>query len=176
MTIGPAEDKWIRWVALTTTLMAVMAAIASLKGGAYSTKVNILTTAESGQWGYYQAKSIKQNLAQLQKESFTMEGLGEAAPLKRQYIEKLLGRYDSEIRRYEVEKNQIKEKAESFAREQIILKRHGGRFMMSVMFFQIGIMLSSVAALLKKKVPWVLGLGFGIVAAAYFAGGLDLVR
>ena len=46
-------------MALTTTVLAVAAAISSLRASSYSTKVQIHTTREANQWAYFQSKSIK---------------------------------------------------------------------------------------------------------------------
>jgi hypothetical protein len=45
---------------------------------------------------------------------------------------------------------------------------------MSVVFLQIGIMLSSVSALLKRKEMWALGLFFGCIGLVYLANGFLL--
>jgi hypothetical protein len=47
------KDSWTQWVALTTTILAVCAAISSLKGGGYSTRVQLATTVEANTWAYY---------------------------------------------------------------------------------------------------------------------------
>jgi hypothetical protein len=43
-----------------------------------------------------------------------------------------------------------------------------------VIFFQIAILLSSIAALMKKKPVWVLGLITGAIGIVYFANGFWL--
>ncbi|MEI6035428.1 MAG: DUF4337 family protein [Verrucomicrobiae bacterium] len=48
------QELWIKWVALTTTILAVCAAIGSLNGSSYSTRAQVLTTQESNQWSYFQ--------------------------------------------------------------------------------------------------------------------------
>jgi len=42
---------------------------------------------------------------------------------------------------------------------------------MAVIFLQIGILLSSIAALLKKKPLWMLGLAVGVAGIYYFING-----
>jgi len=44
----------------------------------------------------------------------------------------------------------------------------------AVIFLQIAILLSSIAALLKKKIVWGLGLAVGVVGLVYFTDGFLL--
>src|SRR5450432_3245490 len=51
--------QWISWVALSTAILAVMAAIAGLLSGSHANKAMMSQIDASDQWGFYQAKSIK---------------------------------------------------------------------------------------------------------------------
>jgi signal-transduction protein with cAMP-binding, CBS, and nucleotidyltransferase domain len=53
-------EPWLQWMALTTTVLAVAAAISSLRASSYSTKVQIHTAREANHWAYFQSKSIKE--------------------------------------------------------------------------------------------------------------------
>src|SRR5512137_1787065 len=106
------HEKWIKGVVITTTCLAVMTAIAAARGAACGAKTQLLTAIESSKWAYYQAKSIKQNLAETQKNAFEVEILGATnQEQKSAYREKLNG-VIQEASRYETEKNQIKKEAE----------------------------------------------------------------
>src|SRR5213078_1315887 len=50
---------WISWVALSTALLAVLAAIAGLLSGIHVNEAMMNQIEASDQWSYYQAKSIK---------------------------------------------------------------------------------------------------------------------
>src|SRR6266513_2745289 len=50
---------WISWVALSTALLAVLAAIAGLLSGKHVNEAMMNQIEASDQWSYYQAKSIK---------------------------------------------------------------------------------------------------------------------
>src|SRR5947207_13467905 len=50
---------WISWVALSTAVLAVLAAIAGLLSGRYVNEAMMNQIEASDQWSYYQAKSIK---------------------------------------------------------------------------------------------------------------------
>jgi hypothetical protein len=170
--VAEQKEKWIQWVALTTTILAVSAAISSLKGGSYSTQVQLKNTQEANRWAYYQAKSLKQNLAELEREHMGVLALEARTPEGRGQAEKALHRATGEAQRYETEKREIKIEAEKLATEQAELKRHGGSFGLAVMLLQIAIMMSSVGALIKKPVMWYVGLLFGVGGLGYMANGL----
>src|SRR5207249_8627508 len=50
---------WISWVALSTAILAVLAAIAGLLSGHHVNEAIMNQIEASDQWNYYQAKSIK---------------------------------------------------------------------------------------------------------------------
>src|SRR6266853_1100193 len=50
---------WISWVALSTAVLAVLAAIAGLLSGKHANEAMMNQIEASDQWSYYQAKSIK---------------------------------------------------------------------------------------------------------------------
>src|ERR1700686_5624018 len=53
------DVDWISWVALSTAVLAVLAAIAGLLSGKHANEAMMNQIEASDQWGYYQAKSIK---------------------------------------------------------------------------------------------------------------------
>lgn len=124
--------------------------------------------------GVYQAKSIKQDLAETQKNSFEVEILGAVNAEQKALYEEKLKVATADISRYDTEKNQIKLKAEDTALKNKLLAKKGNFFSAAVVFFQIGIMLSSVSALLKKKFMWITGLLFGTIATVLLVYGLFL--
>ena len=142
---APPRDRWTQWVALTTTILAVCAAISALKGGGYSTRVQLSTTQEANLWSYFQSKSIKQHAVELHREQL-------------------------EILRAEARTAE----AEAMQKNEGDLKRHGAAFGLAIMLLQIAIMLSSVGALIKRPAMWVVGLFFGCIGLGYMANGFWL--
>lgn len=165
-------EKWMKGVAVTVTCLAVLTAIAAARSGACAGKTQILTAVESSKWAYYQAKSIKQNLAESQQNAFEVEKLGVVGEEQKRVYESKLKAVEQEIIRYGAEKDQIRQEAEETAAKNKKLATKGNFFSGSVVFFQIGIMLSSVSALLKKKYMWIIGLFFGTIAMILLGYGL----
>jgi len=168
------QEKWMRGVAITTTILAVLTAIAASRSGFCVAKNQVLTALEGSKWAYYQAKSLKQNLLETQKNAFEVNILGTTSPEEKALLKQNLIKYESEIARYEKEKNDIKKDAETVGKDNVEISKKGNAFSMSVVFFQIGIMMSSVAALLKRKELWIVGLISGCVAIVFLANGLFL--
>ena len=168
------QEKWLKWVALSTTILAVCAAFSSMKGGGYSTQVQLLTTRESNQWSYYQAKSIKLHLSEMEKDLFSLELLKTDAPQVQAEIQAKIKGMESNIAKYNKEKDEIMNVADGLAAQQVMLKRHGGNFALAVMFFQISIMLAAIASLLKQKSAWICGMLIGCIGLVYFINGFFL--
>ena len=52
-------EKWISWVALSTAILAVLAAIAGLLSGSHANEAVMRQIESADQWAFYQAKGIK---------------------------------------------------------------------------------------------------------------------
>ena len=172
---GEVQEKWLKWVALTTTILAVCAAIGSLKGGSFSTQVQLMTTKENNKWSYFQSKSIKQHVTEIELDLLKIEFIKSDVPAVKEEIEHKIKAVETDIARYDKEKADIKAEAEGLTDQQAVLKRHGGNFGLAVMFFQIAIMLSAIGSLLKQRSSWLFGLGIGVLGLVYFVNGFILL-
>jgi hypothetical protein len=172
-----AEEKketWLNYLALTTVVFAVCATLSTLKGGGFSTRSVMYQTQASDQWAYYQAKSIKGYLYELQKEKLELEArVMKGGTIKADY-EKRVDAYGQKIRKYDDEKTDIKKKAEDLEKQRDDAQLHSGSFGMAAMFLQIAILLSSIAALMKQKYFWFIGMASGAFGLVYFFNGFLL--
>ena len=64
--------------------------------------------------------------------------------------------------------------AEHFEGVRNDTQKLGQAFGIAVIFLQIAILLSSIAALIKKKVLWILGMAVGVVGIVSFFNGFFL--
>ena len=170
------KEPWLNYLALTTVIFAVCATLSTLKGGGYSTRSVMSQTQASDQWAYYQSKSIKGYVYELQREKFEMDLKtikGMPRSLAADY-EKRIAAYRDKVDRYEKEKEEIKAKAEELEKRRDQSQVHAGAFGMAAMFLQIAILLSSIAALMKKKLFWFIGMGAGCIGLFYFSNGFIL--
>ena len=167
-------EKWMKGIAVTTTVLAVVASIASSRSSFFTAKAQLLTALQGSQWSYYQAKSIKQNLYETQQKVFQIDLLGATSPEQRALLSKDVEDYTKDIARYDLEKADIKKQAEGTGKENADVVRRGALFSLAVVFSQIGIMLSSVGALLKRKEMWIVGLIIGSISLVFLADGFLL--
>jgi hypothetical protein len=175
-----AEEKkepWLNYLALATVILAVCATFSTFRGGSFSTRSVLSQTHAANQWAYYQSKSIKGYLYELQKEKFELElkALGPKGPgsLVDEY-QKKIDFYGKNIKRYNEEKAQIEKDARNFETLRDDAQKHAQAFGIAVIFLQIAVLLSSIAALMKKKRVWIVGLVTGLIGIFYFIDGFFL--
>jgi len=175
-----AEEKkepWLNYLALTTVVFAVCATLSTLKGGGFSTRSVISQAQASDQWSYYQAKSIKGYIYDLQRDKLELElkmiRTTASSSMVKDYEGKI-GAYEEKTEKYEQEKEDIRKKAEELENRRDEAQTHAGAFGMAAMFLQIAILLSSIAALMKKKYFWFIGIGAGCFGIIYFLNGFFL--
>jgi Na+/glutamate symporter len=152
-------------IALFTAMIATVGAMFGYMGGAtqanaglYKNNAAIKKTEASNQWNFYQAKSSKQNLAELAIE---------IVPTERKKF------YEDEIARYKTEKSGVKTDAEKLEKEYKEWDKKSDdemhlhhRWAQATTVLQIAIALAAIALLTKRK--W---LEWGMFAA----GGVGVV-
>lgn len=158
------KEKWHGWLALSTAVMAVLAALTTLYMGKFSSRAIMAQGQETNQWSYYQAKSIKGhtyeiNLKTMQLQYIALKGANAETAAEYQ---KTMDGYKNEITRYEAEKKEIKAKAEEIAKGKLKAQDMGGNFAYALIFLQIALMLASISSLTKRKYLWYIALGCNV--------------
>ena len=172
-----AEDRkepWLNYLALTTIVLAVCATLSTFKGGSYSTRSVMSQSQAANQWSFYQAKSIKSYLHEIQAEELETELAAGGATLSadaRRLIGERAAEYRRSIARYETEMAAIQAEAKALEQRRDHAQRHSQAFGLAVIFLQIGILLSSVAALLRKQPLWWFGMASGVFGLYHFVLG-----
>jgi len=150
-TAKHSGEAWISWVALSTAILAVLAAIASLLSGEFANEAMMSQIEAASQWSYYQAKSIKSAVVDV-KMSLT------ATPDEQD---------QSKRARYEKEQEEIKSEAEhKQAAAKSFFHKHEV-FARAVTMFQIAIAIAAISALTKKRSFWVVSLVFGAFGCVF---------
>jgi hypothetical protein len=172
------KEPWLNWLALSTVILAVCATLSTFKAGGYSTRSVLSQTRAANEWSRYQSKSIKGYLYEIRKDEIGLElaalRAGKGAPGVADACGKELAAIESRLSRYEGEKSEIERAAREQERIRDDAQKRAGVFGVAVIYLQIAILLSSVAALLKKKPLWLLSLGAGAVGLVHFANGFFL--
>jgi Domain of unknown function (DUF4337) len=142
---------WISWVALSTALLAVLAAIAGLLSGHHANEAMMSQIQASDQWAYYQAKSIKAAVLNA-KATSAAEDKEKAA-------------------KYQEEETEIKAEAERKESEAKANFHKHEVYARSVTMFQIAIAIAAISALTKRRPFWFVSLLFGLTGAIFLVLG-----
>jgi hypothetical protein len=67
------REPWLNYLALMPVMLAVCAILSTFKGGGFSTQSVLNQSHAANQFSYYQAKSIKAYLYELQKDEWELE-------------------------------------------------------------------------------------------------------
>lgn len=170
------KERWLGYVAVTTIVLAVCATLSTFKGGQYSTRAVLSQSKATNQWAYYQAKDMKQYLHELSRDTLelSLAPAGRADAAHDKAVREKLDAYAAKIAKYETQKEEIKKQAEAYDASIAEAQAHSGAYGMAIIFLQIAILLSSVAALMKIKPVWYAGLAVGAVGLVFFANGFFL--
>ena len=164
-------SKLLRTVALTTAILAALAAIASLKAGgtvnealALKTEATRLQAEASDQWAYYQAKGLKATVTEVSRNTWI--ALDKTPP---EDLAKNEERYAEDQRKsMDKAKELEKQRDDKNAESDHLMHRHHF-FAQSVAWLQVSIALGAVAALTRKGVVWAGSVVLGLAGAGFFA-------
>ena len=165
------RDGWTKYVSLTMVCIAVLAAIATLKGGGFSTRtlkeMNEATFNQaeaSDQWSFYQAKSIKQNLYQIELDHLNAATVPDAGAIKKM---------TEKIEKYDKDKAEITALAKKFEagrdasrKTATSVAEHSKEMGLAITLFQIAIALGAMCLIVKKKPLWIASSILGLIATA----------
>jgi len=170
------RPRWLDWLAVSTALFAVLAAICALKAGDKANEALftanqavLLQTQAVDRWSEFQADSIKKSqqtilatllpkvggssveVAAAQKEAARRQGLQD--------------KLSEEAKKQDAETKALNEESHT------LLKEHQ-RFALGVTLFQVAIGLAAIAALLRIPTVWWVSLGAGGWASVVLVSGL----
>ncbi|MEW6348710.1 MAG: DUF4337 domain-containing protein [Thermodesulfobacteriota bacterium] len=171
------KDPWLNYLAVTTVVLAVSATLSTFYGQRYSTRTVISEIKASNQWNWFQAKRIRAYLVEAQKDNIqnSLSTIDRAtqAPLA-ENLEKRMAGYSAKLKEWDQEQKEISENAKKLEQTRDQAMKHGSAFGYAVIFLQLAILLSSIAALMKKKGVWIIGLIVGAFGLLLFADGFWL--
>ena len=162
------SDNFANKIAVTTAILATVGALFGYMAGdtqnnaaLFKNNSAIKKTEASNQWNHYQAKSNKQNLAEL---AMSLPGVD-------------AGKYKAEVERYKKEKNDIKADAEKLEavsaewndRSDSQMHQHH-RWAQAMTAEQIAISLAAITLLTRKK--WLEYTSYGVAGVGIVLGVL----
>jgi Na+-translocating ferredoxin:NAD+ oxidoreductase RnfD subunit len=155
------HERWIMGVAMTAAVLAVLAAITALQAEHHATEAMIDQIRSSELWNSYQAKSIKADQLSTRMEILAANPRRRADPHDR-----------DKLNEYQTDQEKIKKQAEEKqAACEAHLRQHAV-FARGVTMFQVAIAVGALSILTRRKVLWLVCLGFGLVGVGFFAQAL----
>jgi hypothetical protein len=154
------RDGWTRYVSLMIVVLAVATAIGSLKAGGFGGKVMLYQSQASDTWAFYQAKSIKQRIAEMETHSSVADLAAQAA---------------KDLQRYQSDEKVLLAKAQGLEASRDTMAKHGPPLGFAIASLQVAIALASVCLITKRRILWGASALLGAVGIGYLIFGLYLV-
>jgi hypothetical protein len=143
------EKKGSMYIAISTALMAVLAALASLMAGHHSDEAVIEQIKASDHWAFFQAKGIKADIHALSPTAAT----------------------DTMAAHYKHDQEEISAEAKSEEASSKDHLEHHHVLASSVTLFQISIAISAIAILTRRKQLWWVSMVISGVGIVFFVIG-----
>ncbi len=144
------KERWTLLVAISTAVMAVLAAIAGLMAGHHSNEALIEQIKSSDQWAFYQAKSIKAEIRAIQPVT-------DSAKSKKQI------KVEEEVIKQRAEAAELA--SETHLQKHIILAR-------AVTLLQIAIAISAIAILTRRRFMWWIAIAVALSGSVFLMEGI----
>jgi len=152
--------SWVMAVALSTAVVAVLAAITALLAGNHANEAMMDQIQASDQWAFYQAKGIK--AAVLESKIETLRGLGKEP-----------GAGDEEkLEKYKADQKEIQTVAEEKTKASEEHLAHHETLARGVTVFQVAIAIAAIAVLTRRRWMWSISLLLGLCGCVFLVLGL----
>jgi Domain of unknown function (DUF4337) len=155
-----SESRLNSIIALLVAVTATFMAVCNVKDGNI---VQAMQQAQAGavdQWSYYQAKGMKQNLAESTLDQLQLQRLMLTDPKFAPILDQKIADYQKQVKKYEKEKTDIRKVAEGDQKQYDALNFHDDQFDMSEACLSVTIALFGVTALTKKRALLVVAMVF----------------
>lgn len=159
--IPEASDPFEKRVAISIAVLAVILSLVGNLGDNAKTDAILKTSEAANQWGYFQAKSIKEQIAEMEGSLLAELGQPQSAEVR----DKAVARARGEVERYEREKTEIKKQAEGLGQQAARDSAVNDRCDLASLMLQIAVVVCSVAILSRWRGFWLAGLALGLVGA-----------
>jgi len=178
------STRWTRYIALTTAILAVFAAVGALESGSLVNEAMMAQLRASDKWNEYQASKEKVHLYTIEANALLDAGAPIARSLRMAPSDKPVWSREPPVRRASeyvakvdaegTKADGLKKKAEEWERQSAALMDKHHAFARCVALIQIAIALSAVAALTRVRWIWVVSLAAGLGGLALLAAGFWL--
>lgn len=152
-------ERWVSWVALSSAVIAALAAVCALLAGHHANEGMIDQLQASDKWAYFQAKGLDAKLFEVERNLF--EAQGKTQP--KDHADKL-PKYDAQREELSKQATEKQEAAEDHMARHVIYAR-------GVTMFQIAIAVAAISVLTKRTRFWYVGLAFAGLGVFFLLQG-----
>jgi hypothetical protein len=157
---GESKERWVVFVALSTAIVAVLAAVTGLLAGNHADEAMLAQMRSSDQWAFYQAKGIKTDM--LNSSNHILIALG-----------KIPDTADvAKAKKNKLEQQEIMVKAKEAQKESDAHVAKHDIMARGVTLFQIAIAIGAISIITKRKALWMVSLGFAAIGIFFLVQGL----
>lgn len=153
------KAPWTLGVALTSALLAGLAAVCSLLAGHHANEAMIDQIKSSDKWAYYQAKGIKAAVLGSKIELLEAEGRPVSAKDRQKVAD-----YKKDQDDITAEANEKEQSAGEHLARHVVFSR-------AVTLFQIAIAVGAISALTNRRPFWFVSIAFGVLGIVFLAQG-----
>jgi type IV secretory pathway component VirB8 len=157
--LSEGKEKWVLYVALTTAIIAVLAAITGLMAGDHADEAMLCQIRSSDQWAFYQAKSIKSEIIAGSNKTLLAFGKTPAA------------QDSARIKANKADQAKIMKEAKDFEKESLEHSAKHRILARGVTLFQIAIAIGDISIITKRKILWATSIGFAAIGIFFLLQG-----
>jgi hypothetical protein len=172
------KKNFTRRSALTTAIFAVILAITSLGGNNAMKEMLLAQQQASDQWGFYQAKVIREHLYRSEKLRLEADLLERGTLMKpdaKKRIESMVKRMAEEEGRFGAEKKAIEEEAKKLEHERDVNRNKDPYFNYAEVLLQIAIVMASVSILSGSRPVFYLAIIGAFLGTLFSLNGYLLI-
>jgi hypothetical protein len=165
------RERWTRYVSLSMVVVAVLSAIASLKGGGFSshnlTEMNVATfnqTQASDQWAFYQSSSIKGNLYEMEFDRLSSTPAPDTSAIAK--VKAKMDKYDKNKAEALAKAKEFEDAREAARKRADSAALHGKEMGLAITVFQVAIALGAMCLIVKKKPLWFASMALSALAVS----------
>lgn len=158
-TLAEGKEKWVLYVALTTAVIAVLAAVSGLLAGDHADEAMLAQMRSSDRWAFYQAKGVKAEI--LNSTNKVLISLGKAAIAET--ADQITKDKKEQVKIMQTARDEQKESDWHIARHSILAR--------AVTLFQVAIAIGAISIITKRKSLWLISVLFAMVGFFFLLSG-----
>jgi len=152
-----SHESVLRPVAFTMSLLAVLVAVTTVLGHRTHTEAVLDQNKATDQWNEYQAKKIRSYNTQLASDLLSVTTLAD-----RDAANKLAKSYADHQEKWADDLKQAQDQAEALEAKVAKVEARADRFDLAEALLEIGLVITSITLLTRRRIYWYLGLVFSL--------------